>query len=355
MTTARKESMFRYLCLAAIAALTGCADQANGGGGGTRAQIAAVGSSTVYPFTTLIAEQFVANNPDARAPVIESTGTGAGMKLFCAGIGAAHPDLEDASRRMKASEYKSCAAHGAGAIMEVQVGIDGIAFAESNAGPAMSLTPGDIYRALAATPGGRPNTARTWADVNPALPATRIKVFGPPSTSGTRDALAELILTRGCEETYPVAAALAKSDPDAHKALCTRIREDGVYVDAGENDNLIVQKLSADPSAIGVFGYSYLEQNAGTVRGVHINGVAPTYAAIASGDYPGSRPLYVYVKKAHLDAVPGLRVFLNLYAANWSKDGPLVRRGLIAAPPAVQARSAAIIAHETELDPAALS
>ena len=347
--------MLRYMLLGAVVALAGCADQANGGGAGARAQIRAVGSSTVYPFTTLIAEQFVANNPDARAPTIESTGTGAGMKLFCAGIGAAHPDLEDASRRMTTSEYRTCAENGARDILEIQVGIDGIAFAESTKGPAMALTPGDIYRALAAKPGGRPNTAKTWADVNPALPATVIKVFGPPSTSGTRDALAELILTRGCEDTNFAAAALAKSDPDAHKALCTRIREDGAYVDAGENDNLIVQKLAADPTALGVFGYSYLEENAGAVRGVHINGVAPTYAAIATGDYPGSRPLYLYVKKAHLDAVPGLRAFLKLYAANWSKSGPLVRRGLIAAPPSVQARSAAIVAQELPLDPAALS
>jgi len=277
------------------------------------------------------------------------------MKLFCAGIGASHPDLEDASRRMKRSEYAACAANGARDILEIQVGIDGIAIAESTAGAAMTLTPADIYRALAAMPGGKPNTARTWRDVNPTLPATRIKVFGPPSTSGTRDALTELILTRGCQETNPAAKPLAISDPDAHTALCTRIREDGVYVDAGENDNLIVQKLAADPTALGVFGYSYLEQNAATVRGVAINGVAPTYDAIASGAYPGSRPLYVYVKKAHLDAVPGLRDFLKLYAANWSKTGPLVRRGLIAAPPAVQARSAAIIARETPLDPAALS
>ena len=341
--------------LAALAAVGGCADQANGGGAGARAQITAVGSSTVYPFTTLIAEQLIANDPSARAPVIESTGTGAGMKLFCAGIGAAHPDLEDASRRMKPGEYAACARNGVRDILEIQVGIDGIAFAESTRGPAMALTPGDLYRALAATPGGRPNRAKTWADVNPSLPATAIKVFGPPSTSGTRDALAELILTRGCEATDPSARALADTDPDAHRLLCTRIREDGAYVDAGENDNLIVQKLAADPTAIGVFGYSYLEQNAGTVRGVRINGVAPTYAAIADGSYPGSRPLYVYVKKAHLAAVPGLRTFLTLYAANWSKTGPLVRRGLIAAPPAIQARSAAIIAHEIPLDPAALS
>ena len=331
--------------------LAGCQDQANGGGGGTRDRITVVGSSTVYPFTTLVAETFVANNPDARAPVIESTGTGAGMKLFCAGIGAGHPDIEDASRRMKRSEYATCAANGVGPVMEVQVGIDGIAFAEAKNGPGMTLTPADLYRALAAAPGGHRNTARVWRDVNPALPPTPIQVYGPPATSGTRDALAELILTRGCEAVDPRAKTLGA---DAHKALCTRVREDGAYVDAGENDNLIVQKLAANPNAIGVFGYSYLEQNAGTVNGVAIDGVRPTYATIATGAYPGSRPLYLYVKTAHLRAIPGLATFLKLYAGAWGPDGPLVRRGLIAAPAAVRAKAAAVIANATPLDPAEL-
>ena len=344
----------RVLLLGLGLLLAGCQDQANGGGAGSRDWITAVGSSTVYPFTTLVAEQYVAANPDARAPVIESTGTGAGMKLFCAGVGAGHPDIEDASRRMRATEYRACEHNGVGPVIEVQIGIDGIAFAEARNGATMALTPADLYRALAATPDGRPNTARTWQDVNPTLPATRIQVYGPPATSGTRDALAELILTRGCEDSNPAARSLATSNPDAHKALCTRIREDGVYIDAGENDNLIVQKLAANPDAIGVFGYSYLEENAATVNGVAINGVAPTYATIASGAYPGSRPLYVYVKKAHLTAVPGLRQFLQLYAANWGAGGPLVRRGLIAAPDALRARSAAIIARETPLDPRVL-
>jgi phosphate transport system substrate-binding protein len=343
------------LLLAAAMSLAACHDQANGGGAGSRDQITAVGSSTVYPFTTMVAEQFVAANPDAKAPVIESTGTGAGMKLFCAGVGAAYPDLEDASRRMKRGEYRDCARNGAGQIMEVQVGIDGIAFAESLSGPGMALTPTDLYRALAATPGGRPNTARTWADVNPALPRIPITVYGPPATSGTRDALAELILTRGCEAFDRRVKPLATSNPDAHKTLCTRVREDGAYVDAGENDNLIVQKLAANPDAIGVFGYSYLEENRGSVRGVPIGGVAPTYASIADGSYPGSRPLYVYVKKAHLSAIPGLKDLLTLYARNWGPDGPLVKRGLIAAPDAVRARSAAIIAGNVPLDPAALN
>ena len=345
----------RFVFLGMMGALAGCVDQANGGGAGSRDQITAVGSSTVYPFTTMIAEQLVANDPDAKAPVIESTGTGAGMKLFCAGVGAAHPDIEDASRRMKASEYAACSKNGVRDVMEIQVGIDGIAFAEAKNGPKMQLTPSDLYKALAANPGGKPNTARVWRDVNPALPAVPIQVYGPPATSGTRDALAELILTKGCEASDPTAKALAKSDPEAHTALCTRVREDGAYVDAGENDNLIVQKLQSNPNAIGVFGYSYLEENKDDVNGVSISGVAPTYATIADNRYPGSRPLYIYVKKAHLTAIPGLRNLLKLYAANWGVDGPLVKRGLIAAPADVQARSAAIIANDTVLEPASLS
>jgi phosphate transport system substrate-binding protein len=336
------------LLLAALLT-AGCRDEASGAG--TRAHITAVGSSTVYPFTTLIAERFVAARPDARAPVIEATGTGAGMKLFCAGVGAAYPDISDASRRIKASEYQDCARSGAGQILEIQIGIDGIAFVEPRDGRRMALTPADIYRAIAAEPEGRPNAARTWHDVNPRLPAVPIAVYGPPATSGTRDALAELILTPGCEAAEPSVATLA---PAARAARCTRVREDGAYVDAGENDNLIVQKLRANPQALGVLGWSYLEENAGSVRGVAIDGVHPSYRTIADGRYPGARPLYVYVKKAHLDAVPGLRDFLRLYAAAWGPGGPLARHGLIAAPDSVRAGSAAVIAREIALDPAGL-
>ncbi len=340
--------------LAPLALLTACQDQASGGAG-ARAQITAVGSSTVYPFTTIVAERFLANNPEARPPVIESTGTGAGMRLFCAGIGAAYPDIANASRRLKRSEFDDCVRHGAGEILEIQVGIDGVALAESKNGPKMSLTPADLYRAIAANPLGRRNTARTWHDVNPALPATPIQVYGPPSTSGTRDALAELILAPGCEAVDPEAAALKKRDEDAYKARCQRVREDGAYIDAGENDNLIVQKLTANPNAIGVFGYSYLEENGGAVDGVPISGVKPSAATIADGSYPGARPLYIYVKKAHLSAVPGLRAFLQQYAQLWGKEGPLARRGLIAAPADVQARAAATVKHETPLDGGELS
>ncbi len=341
------------LPIALLALPSACHDQASGGAG-ARAQIKAVGSSTVYPFTTIVAEQYLANNPDARPPVIESTGTGAGMRLFCAGIGAAHPDIVNASRRMKRSEYEACAKNGADQLLEVQVGIDGVAFAEAKSGPKMALSPADLYQALAATPGGKPNTARTWQDVNPALPPTPIQVYGPPATSGTRDALTELILVRGCEDSDPSVKVLKKQDENAFNARCQRVREDGAYIDAGENDNLIVQKLTANPNAIGIFGYSYLEENARAVNGVPISGVAPSNATIADGSYPGARPLYIYVKKAHLDAVPGLRMFLRQYARLWGANGPLARRGLIPAPAPIQAKAAAIVRTEAPLNGDAL-
>ena len=338
----------------ATLALSACVDQANGGGAGSRDQIKAVGSSTVYPFTTLVAEQFLYNSPDTRTPVIESTGTGAGMKLFCAGIGAAHPDIEAASRRMKASEYAACKANGAGDILEIQVGMDGIAFAEAKNGPKLQLTPVDLFKAMAASPMGVKNSARTWRDVNPALPAMPIQIYGPPSTSGTRDALTELILNKGCEEAMPQMKALKDSDKDGYAKICSRVREDGAYIDAGENDNLIVQKLQSNPTAIGIFGYSYLEENRDEVTGVPLNGIEPTYETIAQNRYPGSRPLFLYVKKAHLNAIPGLRLFLAEYARQWDPSGPLVKRGMIASPPDVRKQSASIIRNETLLDPSKL-
>lgn len=348
------QALAAMLPLACAGGLAGCVDQAAGGGTGARDQITVVGSSTVYPFTTIVAERYLANTPQARPPVIESTGTGAGFRLFCAGIGAAHPDIEDASRRLRRTEYDACVRNGVDAILEVQIGIDGIAVAEALRGPGMALTVADLYRALAAAPNGRRNAARLWRDVNPALPAIPIQVYGPPATSGTRDALAELVMAKGCETVEPDTLGLHERDSIAFAARCQRIREDGAYVDAGENDNLIVQKLRANPHALGIFGYGYLEQNVGVVRGVALGGVVPTYATIASGAYPGARPLYIYVKKAHLRAIPGLRAFLRQYAALWGADGPLVKRGLIASPPAVQRRSAAIVAGEIALDPRAL-
>lgn len=335
----------------AAAVLTGCTDQADGGGAGSRDQIKVVGSSTVFPFTTIVAEQFVNKTPGSKAPVIESTGTGGGMKLFCAGVGAAHPDIEDASRRMKASEYNLCVQNGVKGIIEVQVGLDGIAFAEAKDGPRLQLTPVDLYRALAATPNGQKNTTKTWKDVNPSLPAVPIQVYGPPSTSGTRDALAELILAKGCDAVNPAVADHKDSDPAGYARGCTAIREDGAYIDAGENDNLIVQKLQSNPNAIGIFGYSYLEQNKDKLNGVPLGGVEPTYETIAQDRYPGSRPLFIYVKKQHLSAIKGLRAFLATYAASWDPNGPLVAKGLIAAPADVRKTAAEIVRNETALDP----
>lgn len=343
--------MIKKIAILAVSALAlaACQDQAGDGAtAGARDQIRAVGSSTVFPFSTAVAEQFVNNNPGMKSPIIESTGTGGGMKLFCAGVGAGHPDLENASRRMKASEFEMCQQNGVTDIVEVQVGIDGLAFAQSNNGPAIKLTPQQVYEALAANPYGKEQTAEKWSDIDPSLPAITISVFGPPSTSGTRDAFAELIMEEGCTSN-PEMKALKKSDEDKYKEVCTKVREDGKYVDSGENDNLIVQKLAANPNAVGIFGYSFLEENLDTVRGIPLNGVEPTYDNIAAGEYPGARPLYVYVKKAHVTAIPGLKEYLAEFASAWGPDGYLVKRGLIAAPEAVRTANAEAVKNLTTL------
>ncbi len=342
--------------LATGTVLTACAliSACGGGQGGTRDQIRAVGSSTVYPFAKAIADSLAKSNPEIKSPIIESTGTGAGMKLFCKGVGAEHPDIENASRRMKKSEYEECAKNGVDKIVEIQVGLDGIAFAEAISGPSQfALTPADVYKALAANPFGKPNTAKLWSDVNPALPKEPILVYGPPSTSGTRDALKELILTKGCDSD-PAMKALKESDKDQHDKICTEVRSDGAYVDAGENDNLIVQKLEANPAAIGVFGFSYLEENADKLRGLTMTGVTPTYESIANFTYPGARPLYIYVKAAHLDAIRGLKEFVAEWAKSWSKGGLLAKQGMVVSPDDVQAKNAQIASGFTLLDPSTL-
>lgn len=340
--------MFRITALALLAtvALSGCESS---GDAGSRDQIRIVGSSTVYPFATAVAEQFKNKNPKFKSPIIESTGTGAGMKLFCAGVGARYPDVADASRRMKASEYEMCRKNGVGSIVEIQIGLDGIAFAESSKGLKLELTVEDIYKALAEKPGGQPQTAKTWKDVNPALPAEPIKVYGPPSTSGTRDALAELIMLRGCDAN-PAMRDLATANADEHKKVCTTIREDGAYVDAGENDNLIVQKLAGDPKAVGIFGFSFVEENADKLMANTVNGISPTYATISDFSYPGARPLYIYVKKQHVNAIAGLKEFVAEFASAWGPNGYLKRRGMVISPAGVQAQSAKIAADMTVLD-----
>ena len=312
----------------------------------SRDQIRAVGSSTVYPFAKAISDSLAKSNTEIKSPIIESTGTGAGMKLFCAGVGVQHPDIVNASRRMKKSEFEDCQKNGVKDIIEIQVGLDGIAFGEAKNGPSIPLTQADVYKALAANPFGKPNTAKTWADVNPALPAIPILVYGPPSTSGTRDALKELVLMKGCD-TDPAMKALKDSNKEEHEKVCTEVRNDGAYVDAGENDNLIVQKLEANPKALGVFGFSYLEENMDKLKGSPMNGVDPTYATISDFSYPGARPLYIYVKAAHVSAIKGLKEYLAEWAKNWSKGGLLARQGMVVSPDDVQAKNAKIVSDLT--------
>jgi phosphate transport system substrate-binding protein len=291
-----------------------------------------VGSSTVYPFSTVVAERF-GRGSEFKTPKVESTGSGGGLKLFCDGVGVDYPDVTNSSRAIKQSEVDTCAANGVTDIIEVKIGYDGIVLANALRAPEISLTradlevPGDAERELIENPNV------TWADVNPALPATRIEVLGPPPTSGTRDAFVELAMEGGCK-TVPWIKDLKSTDKDRYKAICHTIREDGAYVEAGENDNLIVQKLEANPDAFGIFGFSFLDQNGEKVKGAKIDGVEPTFDAIADGSYPVSRPLYFYVKKAHVDVIPGLRGFLREFTSEraWGDEGYLSDRGLIPMP-----------------------
>lgn len=336
--------------LAAASALTLAACGGNSAGGdAARDQIKGVGSSTVYPFAKAVSETFTRNYPDFKSPIIESTGTGGGMKLFCAGVGAQHPDIANASRRMKASEFETCQQNGVTDIIEIQVGLDGIALASAKGGITMNLTPKMVYEALAASPYGGEQTNVNWSDVDPSLPNVPILVYGPPSTSGTRDALKELVLEAGCK-TDEATAALKEADEDKYDQVCTEVRSDGKYVDQGEQDNLIVQKIEGNPNAVGIFGYSYLEENADKVQGLNMNGVAPTYENIASFEYPGARPLYVYVKKAHLDAIPGLKEFLAQWTQMWDRGGELAKIGLVSNPDDVMARSVSAATKYDTLD-----
>ena len=318
------------LIAASALALSAC----GGGSAGTRDTIRAVGSSTVYPFAKIVSETFSRDYPDYGSPLIESTGSGAGIALFCKGVGADTPDLANASRRMKPAEFDGCAANGVKDIVEVQVGLDGIAFAAAKGGIAMNLTPEIIYRALAAKPYGKEQTAQTWSDVDPSLPDLPILVYGPPSTSGTRDALKELILEKGCAAN-PEMAALKESDEAAYSRTCTEVRSDGKYVEQGEQDNLIVQKIEANKNAVGIFGYSYLEENADRLNGLTINGKEPTYDNNSNFSYPGARPLFVYVKKAHANAIPGLKEYMAQWPKMWGRGGPLAKKGLVVSPDAV--------------------
>jgi phosphate transport system substrate-binding protein len=331
------------LAVAAVATLIGSGSI---GAQAARDYIFVVGSSTVYPFATVVAENFGRSTP-FKTPKIESTGSGGGLKLFCAGVGVEHPDITNASRRIKSSEVELCKSNGVEDIVEVKIGYDGIVLANDKNAPTFKVSRRDIFLALAKqVPDGSAmgiaslidNPHKTWKDVNPDLPAVKIEVLGPPPTSGTRDAFAELAMEGGCK-TFDWLKALKDADPNAYKAVCHTVREDGAYIEAGENDNLIVQKLQANPNALGVFGFSFLDQNGDKIKGNAIDGIVPDFDDIADGSYPVSRPLYFYVKAAHAGVIPGIPEYLAEFTSEkaWGPDGYLADRGLIPMPEAERA------------------
>jgi len=301
-----------------------------------RDSISIVGSSTVYPFTTTVAENF-GRQGKFKTPKVESTGTGGGVKLFCNGVGPQYPDMVNASRRMKPAEFADCQQKGVKEIVEIKIGYDGLTIAESKQGKLSALTRKDVYLALAKqvpNPANTneliPNPYKTWKDVNPSLPAVKIEVLGPPPTSGTRDSFVELFMESGCSN-YPWIKGVKDLDEKRFKRICDTIREDGAYVEAGENDNLIVQKIEAKPDVLGIFGFSFLEENADKIKGLAIDGVVPTFETIASTKYVTSRPLFVYVKKAHIGTIPGMKEFMEEYVSDKAagEEGYLSNRGLV--------------------------
>lgn len=301
-----------------------------------RDQINIVGSSTVFPFATAVAEKF-SNKTSFKSPKVESTGSGGGLKLFCKGVGESHPDITNASRRIKRKEFDNCQKAGVKDIVEVIVGFDGIVMGNAKSAPALKLTRKQVYLALAKEvpdpKGGEKlvaNPYKKWSDIDPSLPANKIEVLGPPPTSGTRDAFEELAIEGGCKK-FSWLKAMKKKDKKQYKKVCRHIRTDGAYIESGENDNLIVSKLEANPKAVGVFGFSFLDQNASKIKGANVDGVDPTFDNIASGKYPVSRSLFFYVKKAHVGVVPGIKEFVAEFVAKGTSgnEGYLVEKGLI--------------------------
>jgi len=299
-----------------------------------RDQIRIVGSSTVFPFATAVAENF-GRTTDFPTPVIESTGSGGGLKLFCAGVGLEHPDITNASRRMKASEFEMCRENGVTEITEVKIGYDGLAVANSRQGPQLDLTLGQLCQAL--VKGAMEPAPTMWNEIDPSLPAARIEVLGPPPTSGTRDSFEELGLEAGCEEIG---------------AEFTEVRDDGVFIESGENDNLIVSKLEANPSALGVFGYSFLEQISGSLQPVTIDGVEPSFETVLSDEYPMSRSMYFYVKQAHVGVVPGVMEYVAEFISDaaMGMDGYLADKGLITLTPEEQTAQTAAVMELQDLE-----
>jgi phosphate transport system substrate-binding protein len=332
----------KSLAIAGIAtvALTGVAVAQD-----TRDTIRIVGSSTVFPFSTAVAEQFgqTSNFP---TPVVESTGSGGGLKLFCSGVGVEHPDITNASRRIKESEVALCAENGVAEITEVMIGFDGIVLGNARQSERLSIDVPSLWMALAAeVPDENGNIIANpythWNEIDPDLPNVAIRVMGPPPTSGTRDAFVELVMEEGCEH-FEAVTKIEASDEGRYEQICASIREDGVFVEAGENDNLIVQKLEADPEAFGIFGFSFLDQNIDKIQGSLINGAEPTFDNIVDGAYPVSRSLFFYVKNAHVGVVPGIQEFVTEFTSEdaWGTFGYLTDKGLIPLPDADRAAMA---------------
>jgi phosphate transport system substrate-binding protein len=338
-----KLSHLSVAALAVAGALVATGAQAQ-----TRDQIRIVGSSTVFPYTQAVSEQFAAMTGGS-APVVESTGTGGGMQIFCGGVGADFPDITGASRAMTKSEYDLCIANGVDSVTEVLIGYDGLSIAHSQQGPELSLTKAQLFQALASqveVDGALvDNPYKNWSDIDPSLPASPITVFGPPPTSGTRDAFVELVMHEGCN-AFPTIAALEDTDEDAWDQVCSRMRQDGPFIEAGENDNLIVQRLNADSNALGIFGYSFLFENSDTLKAVPVDGVLPAPETIADGSYGVSRPLFFYIKNAHKGVIPGLDEFVTEYVSeeSFGEGGYLSERGLISLPAADRDATRAAVA-----------
>ena len=307
-----------------------------------RDQIRIVGSSTVYPFATVVAEKFGISTK-FKTPVVESTGSGGGLKIFCQGIGPSQIDITNSSRRIKGREVKKCAENSITAITEVKIGYDGIVIANSKKAEKMNLNRKHIWLALGKNVmvNGEiiPNPHKTWKDVDPSLPNTKIEVLGPPPTSGTRDAFVELALEGGCKKFQSI-KKIKKTDKKAFKRLCHTIREDGIYIEAGENDNLIISKLEENTKAFGVFGYSFLDQNKDRLQGSIVEDNAPTFENISSGKYPISRSLYFYIKNAHVGKIPGISEYIAEFTSekSFGTDGYLQEKGLIPSPDAERAK-----------------
>lgn len=351
-----------WMCLAAAAvAISGCGQNtgesgaASGSSGKPRQQAWAAGSSTVFPFATRVAEN-VARTTGATAAKVESLGTGGGIKLFCSGTGSAYPDIANASRRMKKSEYDACLKNGVTEIIEIQIGYDGIVVANARNGAPYDLSETDILMGLAAEipqgDGFVKNPHQTWNQVNKSLPAERILVYGPPPTSGTRDAFVELAMEGGAKKV-PELTALKASDEDAFKARTHTLRNDGAWTDAGENDNAIVQTLTKTPGSLGVFGYAFLENNNDQVKAATVNGVAPSLATIADGSYPLSRSLYIYVKKANIGVIPGVKEMVEAFVSDSASGngGYLLKRGLVPLTPEQHEAQKAIVKGLTAMAP----